>query len=347
MFKKLKQKLKEWTTKITEEAESVKEETKKIEKPVEETKKPTEEKQTQDKKENKKSPAPKKEKKSIFSSKKTTTESQFDNYAEDLEMILLENNVALEVTDKIIKEIKSKIVGMELSKKDLLSKINSTLKETILSILQDPFDIEKESQEKSPYIILFCGINGTGKTTTIAKIANMFKSKNKSVVIAAADTFRAAAVEQIKEHGEKLDIKVISQNYKADPAAVGFDAIQYAKKNNIDIVLIDTAGRIHTATNLIKEMQKIKKVCSPDRTIFVGESITGNDATEQVKAFNDNVGIDGIILSKADIDQKGGTALSVGYTTKKPIIFIGTGQEYKDIEKFNKEKFIEKLELEN
>jgi len=171
----------------------------------------------------------------------------------------------------------------------------------------------------------------------------MLKEKNISSVFAAGDTFRAAAKEQLMEHGKKLDIKVISHDSGSDPAAVGFDAVKYAEKNNIDVVLIDTAGRIHTATNLIREMDKIKRVTKPDRTIFVGESITGNDATDQVKAFNENIGIDGIILSKADIDEKGGTALSVGYTTQKPILFLGTGQEYKDIEKFNKEKFIEKL----
>lgn len=291
------------------------------------------------------------EKKSIFkkltSSKKTITENQFDDYAEDLEMILLENNVALEVVDKILEEIKEQIVNHELSKKEILNKITTSLTEKIKEVLQEPFDIEKEIENKEgPYIILFCGINGTGKTTTISKIANMFKKKGKSVVMAAADTFRAAAIEQLKAHGEKLNIKVITQDYGSDPAAVGFDAIKYAIKNKIDLVLIDTAGRIHTATNLIREMKKIKKVCKPDRTLFVGEAITGNDAVDQVRAFNNNIGIDGIVLSKSDIDEKGGTALSVGYITKKPIIFLGTGQNYEDIEPFDKKKFLEKLDLE-
>jgi fused signal recognition particle receptor len=164
--------------------------------------------------------------------------------------------------------------------------------------------------------------------------------------MAAGDTFRAAAVEQLKKHGENLDIKVIAHDYGSDPAAVGFDAIKYAKKNSIKVVLIDTAGRIHTATNLLREMEKIKRVTKPDRTIFVGESITGNDAVDQVKAFNETIGIDGIFLSKADIDEKGGTALSVGYVTKKPIIYLGTGQNYGDIEPFKKKEFIKKLGLE-
>jgi fused signal recognition particle receptor len=282
--------------------------------------------------------------KKLISKTKSISSEEFNDYAEDLEMILLENNVALEVAEKIIEELKGRIVGLELTKKEIEETIIESLKEIIEKVLIEPFDLIKEiKNKKEPYIILFCGINGTGKTTHIAKVANMLKEKGITSVLAAGDTFRAAAVEQLKKHGEKLDIKVIAQDYGTDPAAVGFDAIKYAKKNNINVVLIDTAGRIHTATNLIREMAKIKKVCNPDRTIFVGESITGNDATDQVKAFNDNIGIDGIILSKADIDEKGGTALSVGYTTNKPILYLGTGQGYGDLEKFDKKKFIEKL----
>jgi fused signal recognition particle receptor len=284
--------------------------------------------------------------KKITSKTKTISEKEFINYSEDLEMILLENNVALEVAEKIINELKDKIVGEELNKKEIIELITKSLKEIIEKVLIEPFNILEEiKNKKDPYVLLFCGINGTGKTTHIAKIAKMLKEKKLTPILAAADTFRAAAVEQLKKHGENLNIKVISHDYGSDPASVGFDAIKYAEKNKIDVVLIDTAGRIHTATNLIREMIKIKKVCKPDRTIFVGESITGNDATDQVKAFNNNIGIDGIILSKADIDEKGGTALSVGYTTNKPILYLGIGQGYGDLEKFDKKKFIEKLGL--
>lgn len=293
---------------------------------------------------------PKQEKKkksnSIFSKKKIITDSEFEEYAMDLELILLENNVALEVTDKILSELKEKIVGEEMNKKEIIATITQTLKEIIEEVLIEPFDLIKEIKEKEePYVMIFCGINGVGKTTQIAKFAHMLKEKGLTSVMAAGDTFRAAAVEQIKEHGQKLDIKVISHDYGSDPASVGFDAIKYAQKNKIDVVLIDTAGRIHTATNLLKEMEKIKRVCKPDRTIFVGESITGNDAVDQVKAFNETIGIDAIFLSKADIDEKGGTALSVGYVTKKPIIYLGTGQNYGDIEPFDKKAFIKKLDL--
>ncbi len=291
-----------------------------------------------------------KEKKSFLqkltSKTKIISENEFMEYSEDLEMILLENNVALEVAEKIIGKLKLKIVGKELNKKEIIELTTKSLKEIIEKILIEPFNILEEIKKKeSPYVMIFCGINGVGKTTQIAKFASMLKNKGLTSVLAAGDTFRAAAVEQLKKHGENLDVKVIAHDYGSDPAAVGFDAIKYAEKNKIDVVLIDTAGRIHTATNLLQEMAKIKRVCNPDRTIFVGESITGNDAVDQVKAFNKNIGIDGIFLSKADIDEKGGTALSVGYVTKKPIIYLGTGQNYEDIEKFDKKLFIEKLGL--
>jgi len=279
------------------------------------------------------------------------SEKEFEVYAEELEMLLLENNVAFEVAEKITKDLKAKIVGKELLKKEIESEINDIIKETLKEILIEPFDLVEKIKEKSqdqakePYVVLFCGINGTGKTTTIAKIARQLKENNLTCVIAAADTFRAAAIDQIKKHGEKLGVKVIANEYGSDPASVGFDAIQYAKKNFINCVLIDTAGRMHSSKNLLQELEKINRVTKPDTKIFVGESITGNDAVEQVKSFNWAIGIDGIILSKADIDEKGGTALSVGYVTKKPILYLGTGQEYEKIEVFDKQKFIEKLGL--
>jgi fused signal recognition particle receptor len=295
-----------------------------------------------------------KQKKSFFgkfSSKVKFSEEDFEEYSEDLEMLLIENNVALEVAEKIVEEIKEKLVGKEISKKEIEFEIQNAFKEVIEKILIEPFDIIeeikkfKENNPKKPYVILFCGINGTGKTTSIAKISYLLQKNKFSSVLAAGDTFRAASIEQLKKHGEKLQIKVIAHEYGSDPASVGFDAIKYAEKNEIDVVLIDTAGRMHTEKNLMKEMEKIANVTKPNTKIFVGESTTGNDIVEQVKAFNSSISIDGIILSKADIDEKGGTALSVGVTTGKPILYLGTGQNYNDFEPFDKEKFIEKLGL--
>lgn len=279
------------------------------------------------------------------------SEDTFKIYSEELEMLLLENNVALEVSEKIIKELGKKIIGKELLRKEVESEIKDALKEIITNILIEPFDlIEKikeksQKQEKDPFVILFCGINGTGKTTTIAKIASFLKGKKILSIMAAADTFRAASIEQIKEHADKIGVKLISHEYGSDPASVGFDAIQYAKKNFIPVVLIDTAGRMHTSKNLMSQIEKISKVCKPDLKLFIGESITGNDSIEQVRSFDWAVGIDGIILTKADIDEKGGTALSLGYVTRKPILFLGTGQEYDQIEVFNKSKFLKELGL--
>ena len=288
----------------------------------------------------------------IFSGMHTIkiSEEDFEAYSGDLEMILLENNVAVEVAEKIINQLKENIVGKEFLKKEIEGQIKESLKDVIYKILIEPFDIiekikDKKLGEHKPYIILFCGINGTGKTTTIAKFGNMLKEKKLSCVFAAGDTFRAASIEQLKKHGTKLDIEVIAHEYGSDPASVGFDAIKYAEKKHIDVVLIDTAGRMHTEKNLMAQIEKIAKVCKPDMKLFIGESITGNDIIEQIKTFDESVQIDGIVLSKADIDEKGGTALSVGYTTGKPILYLGVGQEYKDLQKFDKNKFVESLGL--
>ncbi len=363
MFKFLKDKLKGWTEKISKSAEKIEETAE--EKP-QETKKeeisipmkfetglqkfvPDIEKIKEIPKEIEESkPGTKSFFKKVTSriSKVKISEKGFDIYAEELEMLLLENNVALEVAEEVIKKLKENIVGKELLKKEIEDEIKDSLKKIIEEILVEPFDlIKKIKDKKEPYVILFCGINGTGKTTTIAKIADSLKKKGINSVLAAGDTFRAASIEQLKIHGEKIGVKVISHEYGSDPASVGFDAINYAKKNKIDCVLIDTAGRMHTAKNLLKEIEKIVKVCNPDTKIFVGESLTGNDAIEQVRSFDWIIGIDGIILTKADIDEKGGTALSVGYVTKKPILYLGTGQEYDKIEPFDKKKFIERLGL--
>lgn len=383
MFSKLKEKLKSWTKKISEsseEKEQVKEESS-------ETKEDSKKKNTkkdvylpmefnpglkkyepdldklkvdldrlenlEEPKEESSEPGTESFFKKITSkiNKIKISEKDFEIYSDELETLLLENNVALEVAEKIIKELKEKIIGREILKKEIEEEIKDALKEIILEILIEPFSIEgkiKEKiadQSKEPFVILFCGINGTGKTTTIAKVAESLKKKGISCVLAAGDTFRAASIEQLEIHGEKLGVKVIANEYGSDPTSVAFDAIKYAKKNFVECVLIDTAGRMHTAKNLIREIEKISRVCKPDLKIFVGESLTGNDVIEQAKSFNFAVGIDGIILTKADIDDKGGTALSVGYVTKKPILYLGTGQEYSKIEKFDKEKFIERLGL--
>ncbi|HRZ85912.1 MAG TPA: signal recognition particle-docking protein FtsY [Candidatus Paceibacterota bacterium] len=274
-------------------------------------------------------------------------ESTFNEFFERLEMLLLENNVALEVVDKIKLDMEKKLLNIEIKKDKLEEEIKNTLRESILEILIEPFDIIERIKEKKdgPFIILFFGINGCGKTTSIAKIADKLNKNNISCVLAAADTFRAASIEQLKKHGDKLGVKVINQTYGSDPTAVAYDAISYAKAHQIKVVLIDTAGRMHTKENLLKEMEKIVRVTQPDLKIFVAESITGNDATEQAKSFNEIANIDGTILTKADVDEKGGTAISIGYVTSKPILYLGTGQEYKDLTLFDPKEIIVNLGL--
>ena len=263
-----------------------------------------------------------------------------------MESLLLENNVALEAVDKIKQSLIERLIGKEIKKDNLENEIKNELRFAISEILiepDNPLDFIKLA--KKPFKILFFGLNGVGKTTSIAKVANFLKKAGFSVVLAAGDTFRAASIEQIEVHAKNLKIPLIKQDYGADSASVGYDAIKYAEKHNIDVVLIDSAGRMHTKTNLLAEMKKIVKVTDPDLKLFVAESISGNDAVEQAKTFHETINIDGSVLSKADIDDKGGTVISLSYATKKPVFYLGTGQNYDDLELFNKQRFINSLGL--
>ncbi|MEI6731626.1 MAG: signal recognition particle-docking protein FtsY [archaeon] len=279
------------------------------------------------------------------SGKITLKAEHVDQIYNEIEMTLLENNVALEVADKIKEDLYKNLLGKETNKKEIEKTILSSLKQSILEVLIESPNLFEQIKDSSPYVILFFGINGSGKTTSIAKLAHKLKKQGISCIMAAGDTFRAASIEQLQTHGERLKIPVIAQTYGSDPSAVAFDAIAYAKKHKTQVVLIDTAGRMYTKANLLKEMEKIVRVSKPNLKIFVGESITGNDATEQAKTFNETIGIDGIILSKADVDEKAGTILSVSYVTKKPIYFLGTGQDYDDLTEFKKADVIKNLGL--
>ncbi|MAG52661.1 MAG: signal recognition particle-docking protein FtsY [Nanoarchaeota archaeon] len=276
---------------------------------------------------------------------KKISEEKFEDLFQDLELALLENNVAVEVIDKIKSDLKNDLVDNPLSRKNIEEQIKTSLNKSISSLFGNFPDI-LDKINKKPFVICFVGINGSGKTTNLAKVTNYLQKNKKSCVLAAADTFRAASIEQLQIHADKLDVKLIKHTYGSDPAAVAFDAIKYAKANDIDVVLIDTSGRLHSNENLMAELKKITRVADPDLTIFVGEAITGNDAVEQAKTFNEQIGLDGIILSKQDIDEKGGAAISISYITKLPILFIGVGQELDDLEQFNKDKILQQLGLE-
>ena len=274
----------------------------------------------------------------------------FERIWQELEILLIQSNVALGVVEAIKENLQNQLLEKEIDKKEIEQAIKNSLRNSLYNLMIEPFDIvdkiKSEIKEKgSPFIIMFFGINGTGKTTTIAKITNLLMKNGLSCVMAASDTFRAASIEQLEKHASKLNVKLIRHDYGADAAAVAYDAIQYAKSNSIDIVLVDTAGRMHTEANLMREMEKICKVIKPNLKIFIGESTVGNDMVEQAKSFSESIGLDSIILTKADVDEKGGAALSASYIAKKPVIFLGTGQSYEDLEKFDRNKLLERIGL--
>jgi len=264
----------------------------------------------------------------------------------ELELSLLENDVAKEVTEKIVEETKKRLLGNMTERRSIEEVLSESLKESIETILTvetpDIFKLIKEKQD-GPYIIMFFGFNGTGKTLTIGKFAKLLLDKGFSVVMAAGDTFRAAAIEQLEVHAQKVGVPIIKQTRGSDAAAVIFDAIAHAKSKGINVVLADTAGRGATNANLMDELKKIVRVNTPDLKIFVGDSLTGNDAADQARGFDEAVGIDASVLTKVDVDAKGGSCLSVTYITQKPILYVGTGQDYPDMEEFNPEWFLGKV----
>lgn len=267
-----------------------------------------------------------------------------------LQLVLIQNDVAMEAAEYISDLTKKKLLGTRAGRLENVAKVFRTaIYESILEVLTpknplDPiqFASEKKHQGDST-AILFVGVNGTGKTTTLAKVANLYKKNGFSIVIAASDTFRAGSIEQLELHAQRLGIRVIKQDYGSDAAAVAYDAVAHAKARHIDVVLIDTAGRMQSNKNLLAEMQKIARVAEPDLKLFVGDALTGNDALSQAKEFNEAIAIDGSILTKIDADPSGGAALSITHITGKPIVYVGTGQGYDDLQRFDPEWFARRL----
>ncbi|MCJ7425242.1 signal recognition particle-docking protein FtsY [Candidatus Bathyarchaeota archaeon] len=286
-------------------------------------------------------------------SKVTTTELKGENLRpvlSEFKMSFAENDVAFPVAEKICDEMEKRLDGVQVKRlTDRRKIVEDNLRDILLGVMQSngKIDLLKQIEEKrkkgEPYLIVFVGINGTGKTTTIAKIVRFLNKKGYSVVLACSDTYRAGSIEQLEEHAKRLGVKMIKHKYGADPAAVAYDTISHAKAHGTNVVLIDTAGRMQTNQNLMSELEKIKRIVHPDLTVLTVDSLTGNDAVMQAEEFHKSIGIDATILTKVDADVKGGSALSVTYVTKKPILFIGTGQTYDDLEEFNPERFVQMI----
>jgi fused signal recognition particle receptor len=285
--------------------------------------------------------------------KATTKELNEKNLADavwDLQMVLIQNDVAVEVAEHICELTKEKVLGTRAGRLENISRVfKSAIHESILEVLTpecplDLIEFVREKREKGDATtILFVGVNGTGKTTTLAKLASTFKKSGFSVVIAAGDTFRAGSIEQLEKHAERLEIRVIKQDYGSDAAAIAYDAVAHAKARHIDIVLIDSAGRMQSNKNLLEEMKKIVRVAEPDLKIFVGDALAGNDALSQAKEFHNAIGIDGAILTKVDADPSGGAALSITFVTGRPVVYVGVGQNYEDLKRFDPDWFAERL----
>lgn len=282
----------------------------------------------------------------VGDSGKRIKEDPLDEILDELEIILLEADVAYPVVEEIKAGVRQNLVGRKYDRSYTLEQVvEKAIRDAVRDVLKiNEFDFDAWlAEQKRPTVIMFVGINGTGKTTAIAKIANRVINNGQTVVLAACDTFRAGAIEQLTIHSDKLGCKIVKQEHDSDPSAVAYDAIEHARSKRKDVILIDTAGRMQTNSNLIEEMKKIVRIAKPDLKVFVGDSLAGNDAIEQAKVFDQAVGIDAIILTKIDTDAKGGAALSIAHTINKPIAFVCNGQEYGDIIKFDTEWMIDRL----
>ncbi len=281
---------------------------------------------------------------------KELTEKNLADAVWNLQLVLIQNDVAVEVAEHICDLTKSKMLGQRAGRLEKTERLfKQYLIESVKEVLtpEKPFDllefIAQRKADSETTAIMLVGVNGTGKTTTLAKIAYMLKKSGYSIVIAAGDTYRAGSIEQLQKHADTLGIRVIKQDYGSDAAAVAYDAVAHAKAKHIDVVLIDTAGRMQSNKNLINEMRKIARVAEPDLKIFVGDALAGNDVLSQAKEFHEAIEIDGAILTKVDADPSGGAALSITFVTGRPIIFVGIGQTYEDLRRFDPEWFTSRL----
>ena len=273
-------------------------------------------------------------------------DSVLDEILSELEMGLLQADVALPVVEELTKGVREFLTGKKVDRSFKLGEaVELAFRSAVMGVLSgQAFSLGEISRSKEPpLVMMFVGINGTGKTTAIAKLAHRLQVRGHGCVLAAGDTFRAGAIEQLSLHSEKLGCKVIRHQAGSDPAAVAYDAVEHAKARKKEFVLIDTAGRMQTNKNLMDEMRKIKRVAKPDVIFFVGDSLAGSDAVEQAQRFDEAVGIDAVILTKIDADAKGGAALSIAKTIGKPIAYVSYGQEYDEFRRFDAEWMLARI----
>lgn len=277
--------------------------------------------------------------------------ADLDEILSELEIALIESDVAIDIIDLLKQDLQHKLIGTKVNKNKIHQIVQNSLTQNISSLfdaiqvinINSLISSRTKTNNDGVFVIMFVGINGTGKTTTLAKIAYMLKKSNVSAVIAASDTYRAGAIEQLQVHANNLNIKLVHQNYGADPASVARDAILHAQSHNVDCVLIDTAGRMQTSKNLMDQISKIANVSKPDLKLFVGDSLAGNDVVNQAQEFYNYIKFDGTILTKADADSRGGAALSIMKLTSTPILYLGTGQNYEDLKQFDKNEYVNSI----
>ena len=283
----------------------------------------------------------------LFATGKTVIdEDDLAAHLEELEFALLGSDVEYEVTNEILDGVEQNLTGETRRR---LSSTGNLVRDALREALYDvisvgQFDFDARIAEAdSPVVIVFTGVNGVGKTTTIAKLAHYFEQRGLEAVLANGDTFRAGANEQLEQHARNLDKKVISHEQGSDPTAVIYDAVEYAKANDVDVVLGDTAGRLHTDDGLMDQLSKIERIIEPDMTLFVDQATAGQDAVNRASEFDAAAEVDGTVLTKVDADTQGGAAISIAHVTGKPILFLGTGQDYDDIEPFDPETIVDTL----
>ena len=281
---------------------------------------------------------------------KKISDEHFENIFRDLQITLLENNVALDVVEKIKEDLKADLVDKPLKRMQIETQVLEALKNSLEEILTPPeFDLIKiinnAKKNEKPAVILIIGYNGAGKSLSCAKLAHHLKEKGYRPVLAAGDTFRAAGASQLVEYGKLAQIPVIHDPKTKDSCSVIFETIKHARSKKYDVVVADTSGRIQNNKDLMDELKKISRVNNPDATLLVIDSLTGSDVVMQVDEFDKNIAVDGLILTKADVDEKGGAFLSAVYTGKKPVLYICKGQRISDIEEYNPEKILKQLGL--